>query len=251
MKQVFWFFCAIVACITVFTSCHSNKVDNQEVSDSQIANVQNDDANVPENRSSDNETTNEVGLDTIFKSHYSDSWWQCDEYEEIVIQMREKGYYIDPAYLPKDFDGHLKLSILDDADEFETSLSNEIFSVHTAYWSINDEEIHKSARMQFAPKEEIQFKDNLKELFDEAIAFRPEFRSSFFKVKKEVTRVNIRIRLYSTDVHINPKGFELDIKSNHGGTNMHSEDCDRLFVVTAPNKDRDAKIIFAYLYDAE
>ena len=254
MKQVLSFFCAIIACM-VFTSCHSNKVDNQGASDSQIANVQNDEAKAPEKQASSDETSDDEASDnSSFKSHYSDSWWHvADEYKEIVDTMLEKGFYINPRLLPENFDGNLKLSIRDDGVEYESSLSNDILAYFGGYWYLNGEPIEKSVYLMMLPNEGIRLNSNISTLFDEAISFRPDFSRPNISSPKTSNEVKCRIQLFSSDLHINPKGFSLDVVSNLNGFDLHSEECDRLFIITGANseEDKSAKIIFAYLYEVE
>lgn len=265
MKRFFSRFCATALCVlcsvlcaATFSSCvRNNASNNSEASTNQASALQADENQNAESgdaaseQSTSDETNDDGNVDTqsSYKSHYDDSWWQSEEYEAIYKDMKEKGYYIDPDYLPSNFDGKLKLSILDEAQEYETSLENELLSVYKTYWFFNDEVFKKTACMMFVPKEGTLFKSSLKELFNEAIALRPNFDRSFTKLEKQVDKVNTRLHLYNRDYHISPKGCEFEVRTFYEGVDFAYNDIDRLFVMIGPNEDKSAKIVFALLVE--
>ena len=100
----------------------------------------------------------------------------------------------------------------------------------------------------FVPKEGTLFKSSLKELFNEAIALRPNFDRSFTKLEKQVDMVNTRLHLYNRDYHISPKGCEFEVRSYYE-VDFSYNDVDRLFVMIGPNEDKSAKIVFALLVE--
>ena len=243
-----------VLCAATFSSCvRNNASNNSEASTNQASALQADENQNAESgdAASEQSTSDEANDDTqsSYKSHYDDSWWQSEEYEAIAKDMRENGYYIDPDYLPSNFDGKLKLSVLDEPREYETSLEDELLSVYKTYWLFNDDVFKKSARMMFVPKEGTLFKSSLKELFNEAIALRPNFDRSFTKLEKQVDKVNTRLHLYNRDYHISPKGCEFEVRTFYEGVDFAYNDIDRLFVMIGPNEDKSAKIVFALLVE--
>ena len=248
-----------VLCAATFSSCvRNNASNNSEASTNQASALQADENQNAESgdaaseQSTSDEANDDGNVDTqsSYKSHYDDSWWQSEEYEEAIYKdMKEKGYYIDPDYLPSNFDGKLKLSVLDEPREYETSLEDELLSVYKTYWLFNDDVFKKSARMMFVPKEGTLFKSSLKELFNEAIALRPNFDRSFTKLEKQVDKVNTRLHLYNRDYHISPKGCEFEVRTFYEGVDFAYNDIDRLFVMIGPNEDKSAKIVFALLVE--
>lgn len=257
MKQVIFGFVAILATLLLFVSCKESNVDDAIGANNQIESLETSENQANDNQSESDEPTlaeassdNEEGGDASYKSHYDDSWWQSEKYAAIAKDMKEKGYYIDPEYLPSNFDGKLKLSIYDEANEYETSLKDELLAVYTMYWFFNDERIEKSARMMFVPKEGELFKSSLKELFDEAIALRPDFGMPSTKFAKDVSLINRKLQLFNEDYHLMSRGCGLEVKSNSEGLNLAYDDIDRLFVIIGPDEDKRAKIAFALLIEA-
>ncbi len=266
MKRFFSRFCATalcvfcgVLCVALFSSCVRNNASNDnEASTNQASALQTDENQNAESgdAASEQSTSDEANDDgdddtqSSYKSHYDDSWWQSEEYEAIAKDMKEKGYYIDPKYLPANFDGKLKLSIYDEANEYETSLKDELLAVYTMYWFFNDERIEKSERMMFVPKEGTLFKSSLKELFDEAIALRPDFNGSPKKFAKDVAVTSTRVQLFNRRYQLQPRGCELEVRSNHGELDLSFDCIDRLFVITGQSEDGKAKVVFALLIES-
>ena len=266
MKRFFSCFCATalcvfcgMLCVVLFSSCVRNDAgSNNEASVNQAGALQADENQNAESgdatseQSTSDEANDEGNDDTqsSYKSHYDDSWWQSEEYEAIAKDMKGKGYYIDPDYLPSNFDGKLKLSIYDEANEYETSLKDELLAVYTMYWFFNDERIEKSERMMFVPKEGELFKSSLKELFDEAIALRPDFKRSPTKFTKDVTVTSTRVQLFNKRYHLQSRGCEFEVRSNHGDLDLAFDCVDRLFVVTGQGEDNKAKVVFAVLIES-
>lgn len=266
MKRFFSRFCATLLyvfcgllCVATFSSCvRNNAGSDNEASTNQASalqadenqNAEGDDATSEQSTSDEANDEGNDDTQSSYKSHYDDSWWQSEEYEAIAKDMKEKGYYIDPNYRPSNFDGKLKLSILDEAQEYETSLEDELLAVYTAYWHLNSEKIEDSENMMFVPKEGTLFKSSLKELFDEAIALRPNFKMPPIKFRKDVSLVNTRVQLFNRRYQLQPRGCELEVRSNHGELDLSFDCIDRLFVITGQSEDGKAKVVFALLIES-
>ncbi|MBQ1338591.1 MAG: hypothetical protein IIY32_09760, partial [Thermoguttaceae bacterium] len=84
----------------------------------------------------------------------------------------------------------------------------------------------------------------------EAIALRPDFNKSPKKFAKDVAVTSTRVQLFNRMYQLQPRGCELEVRSNHGELDLSFDCIDRLFVITGQSEDGKAKVVFALLIES-